>query len=158
MKEINWVRVCKCKPRPSFDFSEGFLLSWGVFQKLFLNPFQSSVAFQIENKHFLCSGNKWLVSIWNATLGWYRLSSEFQRVLVKIDHFTLKTFFLNNWKNNEELLRKGFQEPKLFLKVVTEFPELYFCTPCMVQEWNSSIRTKFLNLMTFCDQVQHIKG
>ena len=42
--------------------------------------------------------------------------------------------------------------------MVTEFQELYFCTPCIVQEWNSSVRTRFLSFLKFCDQVQHIKG
>ena len=42
--------------------------------------------------------------------------------------------------------------------MVTEFQELYFCTPCIVQERNSSVRTRFLSFLKFCDQVQHIKG
>ena len=42
--------------------------------------------------------------------------------------------------------------------VVTQFQELYFYTPCMVQEWNSSVQTRLLRFMKFCDQVQHIKG
>ena len=37
-------------------------------------PFQPSVAFHIETSHLTGEPDKWLVSIWNATLGWNELN------------------------------------------------------------------------------------
>ena len=48
----------------------------GIYRKLFgfVNQFQTCVAFDIETNRLIC---KWLVSIWNATLGWNRVLGSF---------------------------------------------------------------------------------
>ena len=40
-----------------------------------INPFQASVTFHIETSHCFAEQNKWLVSIWNATLGWAKMGA-----------------------------------------------------------------------------------
>ena len=40
-----------------------------------INPFQASVTFHVETSHCFAEQNKWLVSIWNATLGWAKMGA-----------------------------------------------------------------------------------
>ena len=50
-----------------------------IFKCFYLNPFRLSVAFYTETSNLFCRAktNEWLVSIWNATLGWEGLNTIF---------------------------------------------------------------------------------
>ena len=57
----------------SSDYIEIFVTEACTDQILLINSFQSIIAFHLKTCHAL--QNKWVVSIWNATLGWNGLNS-----------------------------------------------------------------------------------